>query len=194
MISAIKIKWAAAQNRAAQSLASSALWRRWQNLSSDGQRIIRWSAMLLTAALVWAYVWLPAARGRETLSLRIPVLQAQLAAMRSQADEVKRINTTPLVVTTNARTLADTVGLQIAFGQNNTATTANTTVTINERRQFRVNIASIAYTSWLDNLDAALKRYRVRVVSVNLKPLQPGNSAALIAVELVLADDAPSGR
>ena len=191
MISAIKIKWAAAQNRAAQSLASSALWRRWQNLSSDGQRIIRWSAMLLTAALVWAYVWLPAARGRETLSLRIPVLQAQLAAMRSEADEVKRINTTPLVVTTNARTLADTIGLQIAFDQNNTA---NTTVTINERRQFRVNIASIAYTSWLDNLDAALKRYRVRVVSVNLKPLQPGNSAALMAVELVLADDAPSGR
>jgi len=121
-------------------------------------------------------------------------IQAQLAAMRSQADEVKRINTTPLVVTTNARTLADTIGLQIAFGQNNTATTANTTVTINERRQFRVNIASIAYTSWLDNLDAALKRYRVRVVSVNLKPLQPGNSAALMAVELVLADDAPSGR
>ena len=191
MISAIKIKWAAAQNRAAQSLASSALWRRWQNLSSDGQRIIRWSAMLLTAALVWAYVWLPAARGRETLSLRIPVLQAQLAAMRSEADEIKRINTTPLVVTTNARTLADTIGLQIAFDQNNTA---NTTVTINERRQFRVNIASIAYTSWLDNLDAALKRYRVRVVSVNLKPLQPGNSAALMAVELVLADDAPSGR
>ena len=191
MISAIKIKWAAAQNRAAQSLASSALWRRWQNLSSDGQRIIRWSAMLLTAALVWAYVWLPAARGRETLSLRIPVLQAQLAAMHSEADEVKRINTTPLVVTTNARTLADTIGLQIAFDQNNTA---NTTVTINERRQFRVNIASIAYTSWLDNLDAALKRYRVRVVSVNLKPLQPGNSAALMAVELVLADDAPSGR
>ena len=191
MISAIKIKWAAAQNRAAQSLASSALWRRWQNLSSDGQRIIRWSAMPLTAALVWAYVWLPAARGRETLSLRIPVLQAQLAAMRSEADEIKRIDTTPLVVTTNARTLADTIGLQIAFDQNNTA---NTTVTINERRQFRVNIASIAYTSWLDNLDAALKRYRVRVVSVNLKPLQPGNSAALMAVELVLADDAPSGR
>ena len=191
MISAIKIKWAAAQNRAAQSLASSALWRRWQNLSSDGQRIIRWSAMLLTAALVWAYVWLPAARGRETLSLRIPVLQAQLAAMRSEADEVKRIYTTPLVVTTNARTLADTIGLQIAFDQNNTA---NTTVTINERRQFRVNIASIAYTSWLDNLDAALRRYRVRVVSVNLRPLQPGNSAALMAVELVLADDAPSGR
>ena len=177
-----------------QAVTSSALylslWTRWQSLSSDGQRIVKWSIALLAVALVWAYVWLPAARGREALSLRIPVLQAQLAAMRSEATEIKRINTMPLVVATNPRTLADSVGLQTVFGQNNSAAT----VTINERRQFRVNIASVAYTTWLDSLDMALSRYRVRVVSVNLKPLQPGSSAALMAVELVLADDTPASK
>ena len=191
MISALNTKLAVAQNRVTQAVTSSALWMRWQSLSSDGQRIVKWSIALLAVALVWAYVWLPAARGREALSLRIPVLQAQLATMRNEAAEVKRINTMPLVITINPRTLADSVGLQTVFGQNNTAAV---TVTINERRQFRVNIASVAYTSWLDSLDMALSHYRVRVVSVNLKPLQPGSSAALMAVELVLADDAPAGR
>lgn len=194
MISALSTKLANAQNRVMQAVTSSALylslWTRWQSLSSDGQRIVKWSIALLAVALVWAYVWLPAARGREALSLRIPVLQAQLAAMRSEATEIKRINTMPLVVATNPRTLADSVGLQTVFGQNNSAAT----VTINERRQFRVNIASVAYTTWLDSLDMALSRYRVRVVSVNLKPLQPGSSAALMAVELVLADDTPASK
>ncbi len=194
MISALSTKLATAQNRVMQAVTSSALylslWTRWQSLSSDGQRIVKWSIALLAVALVWAYVWLPAARGREALSLRIPVLQAQLAAMRSEATEIKRINTMPLVVATNPRTLADSVGLQTVFGQNNSAAT----VTINERRQFRVNIASVAYTTWLDSLDMALSRYRVRVVSVNLKPLQPGSSAALMAVELVLADDTPASK
>jgi len=195
VISALNTKLALAQNRVTQAVTSSILWMRWQSLSSDGQRIVKWSIALLAVALVWAYVWLPAARGREALSLRIPVLQAQLATMRNEAAEVKRINTMPLVITTNPRTLADSVGLQTVFGQSNNATaTVTAIVTINERRQFRVNIASVAYTSWLDSLDMALSRYRVRVVSVNLKPLQPGSSAALMAVELVLADDAPAGR
>ena len=194
-MSALKIKLASVQDRVTHALTSSPVWMRWQGLSGEGQRIIKWSTALLALALIWAYVWLPASRGRAVLTARIPVLQTQLAEMKREVDDVKRINAMPLVVTSeNRRTLADSVGLQTAFGP-------AATVTINDSRQFRVSIPSIAYTSWLDSLDTVLTRFRVRVVKLNLKPLDvktpastdARNGATLVAIELVLADDTGIG-
>ncbi len=192
----------AMQGRATQGFGAVAanpmfnnLQSRWQSLSNDGQRLIQFSAALLVLAMVWAFLWLPATRQREALGLRIPVLQNQLATMRAQADEIKRIQAMPTVLTTNTRALADTTGLQVAFG-------AGAKVTLDENRQFRVTINNMPYTNWLDNLDAALNRYRLRVVSVSLKPQTPvggdanktvinaGNNTVL-NITLVLADDAP---
>ncbi len=191
MISALKIKLVSDRDRVMHSLTSSPIWIRWQSLSSEGQRIIKWSAAVLALALIWAFIWLPASRGRAALTTRIPVLQTQLAEMKREADDIKRIQAMPLVVTAeNRRTLADTAGLQTAFG-------ATAIVAINDSRQFRVSIPSTAYTTWLDNLDMVLTRFRLRVVKLNLKPLDAKspastdtrNNAALVAVELVLADD-----
>lgn len=194
-MSALKIKLASVQDRVTHALTSSPAWTRWQGLSGEGQRIIKWSTALLALALIWAYVWLPASRGRAVLTARIPVLQTQLAEMKREADDIKRIQAMPLVVTAeNRRTLADTVGLQTAFGP-------TATVTISDSRQFRVSIPSVAYTTWLDNLDMVLTRFRLRVVKLNLKPLDiktaaptnARNNATLVAVELVLADDTGIG-
>ena len=66
------------------SLTSSPIWIRWQSLSSEGQRIIKWSAAVLALALIWAFIWLPASRGRAALTTRIPVLQTQLAEMKRE--------------------------------------------------------------------------------------------------------------
>ena len=189
--------WRAMQNRAAQALIALAatptfnnIQSRWQSLSGDGQRLIQWTAALLLMALVWAYLWLPATSQREALVVRMPVLQNQLATMRTRAEEIKRIEAMPAVLTANARTLADTAGLQVAFG-------TNANVTIDENRQFRVTINNTAYTNWLDNLELALNRYRVRVVSVminpvSIKPLSLDNAGNNMPVNimLILADDA----
>ena len=195
MMSAFNIKLTGAQDRVMHALTNSPVWIRWQGLSSEGQRIIKWSAALLVLALIWAFIWLPASRGRAALTIRIPVLQTQLAEMKREADDIKRIQAMPLVVTAeNRRTLADTVGLQTAFGP-------AAAVTINDSRQFRVSIPGIAYTTWLDSLDAVLTRFRLRVVKLNLKPLDvktpastdARNGATLVAIELVLADDTGIG-
>ena len=177
------------------------------------------AAVLLSAnnLLLWAYIWLPASRGRAPLAERIPAMSAQLAVMRVQADEIKRINSLPPVVTTRALLpLADVAALQTLFG-------ANARVTLDENRAFRVAIPAIAYTAWLDQLDSALGRYRLRVAAINLKTVtaEPaekigqaasktvgsraaastasatlaakrstaGTAAAEVAVELTLVDD-----
>ena len=122
----------------------------------------------LLLALLWAYIWLPASRGRALLAERIPVMSAQLAAMRVQADEIKRISSMPAVVATRALLpLADVAALQTLFG-------ANARVTLDENRAFRVAIPAIAYTTWLDQLDSALGRYRLRVAAINLKTVTTG--------------------
>lgn len=182
-MSVLSLKFRAVQDRATNALTTSPAWARWQSLSGDRQRGIQWGVLLFALILIWTYLWLPAARGREALTARIPILQSQLATMQREADEIKRINAMPAVLTTGAKTLADTVALQTIFG-----TAAR--VSLDENRQFRVNISGIIYTAWLDHLDTALNRYRLQVISVKLKPLQVNaGNATLVNVELILADD-----
>ena len=168
-------------------------WRtRWQSLDTRVQRMVLVGAALLALAMLWAYVWLPAARGRTQLGERIPVMSAQLATMRVQAEEIRRLNSLPPVVTArSALPLADVSALQALFG-------ANANVTLDENRAFRIVIPAIAYTAWLDQLDSALNRYRVRVAAINLKSLSAGatkgaatapTKSAEVAVELTLIDD-----
>lgn len=147
-------------------LVAASPWRtRWQALDTRVQRMVLAGAALLALAMLWAYVWLPAARGRAMLDERLPVMSAQLAAMRIQAEEIRRINSLPPVVTSrSALPLADVAALQTLFG-------ANAKVTLDENRAFRIVIPALAYTAWLDQLDSVLGRYRVRVAAINLKSL-----------------------
>ena len=163
-------------------------WRaRWQLLDTRVQRMALIGGSALLLALLWAYIWLPASRGRAQLAERIPVMSAQLAAMRVQAEEIRRINSLPPVVTTRALLpLADVAALQTLFG-------ANAKVTLDENRAFRITIPAIAYTAWLDQLDSALGRYRLRVAAINLKTVtaEPAEKSGQAAAKTVAA--APAG-
>ncbi len=169
-------------------------WRaRWQSLDARVRRIATIGLALLALAMLWAYVWLPAARGRVQLAERIPAMSAQLAAMRGQAEEIKRLNAMPPVASTRAiLPLADVGALQVLFG-------GNAKVSLDENRAFRIVIPAVAYTAWLDQLDSALSRYRLRVAAVTLKPLAAGASrpaakSAEVAVDLSLVDDTGNDR
>ena len=163
-------------------------WRaRWQLLDTRLQRMVLVGGGALLLALLWAYIWLPASRGRAQLAERIPVMSAQLAAMLVQAEEIRRINSLPPVVTTRALLpLADVAALQTLFG-------ANAKVTLDENRAFRITIPAIAYTAWLDQLDSALRRYRLRVAAINLKTVtvEPAEKSGQAAAKTVAA--APAG-
>ena len=65
--------------------------RRWRMLDARTQAIVGTGAVLLIVACLYAYVWLPAARERDRLMLRLPQLAAQLALMQTQADEIRAL-------------------------------------------------------------------------------------------------------
>jgi type II secretory pathway component PulM len=165
---------------------------RWEILEPRTRAVLLISFAALILGLVYAYVWLPAARGRALNAERIPVLEAKLATMRAQVAEMKKLIAVPPNASTNsasARGTADVSGLQSIFG-----TTAK--ITVDENRAFRINVASISYTSFLDRLDQALSRYRLKVDALNIAALDSPISVpakttepAMVAVDVTLSGD-----
>lgn len=171
---------------------------RWGQIEPRTRTVLLISAGALLAGLIYAYVWLPAARGRVLNAERIPVLEAKLATMRAQVVEMQRLNAVPPSTSTAAastRAAADANGLQTIFG-------SSAKIAIDENRAFRISIASMSYTSFLDRLDQALSRYRLSVDSLNITALSSPISApaantkmnppAMVSIELTLIDSATS--
>ena len=172
---------------------------RWAQIEPRTRTVVLMSAGALLAGLIYAYVWLPAARGRVLNAERIPVLEAKLANMRAQVAEMQRLNAVPpstsaaSATTANTRGAADVNGLQTIFG-------SSAKITIDENRAFRIGIASMGYTSFLDRLDQALSRYRLSVDSLNITALASPISApattsktsppAMVSTDITLIDSA----
>ena len=149
---------------------------RWAQIAPRTRAILLISGGALLAGLIYAYVWLPAARGRVLNAERIPVLEAKLATMRAQVAELQRLNAVPpstqatAATTASARAAADVNGLQTVFG-------SSAKIAVAENRAFRISIASLSYTSFLDRLDQALTRYRLSVDSLAITALGSSLSA-----------------
>lgn len=189
---------------------------RWDQLEPRTRTLLLIATAALLAGLLYAYAWLPAVRGRVLNAERIPVLEAKLATMRAQYEEMKRINAVPpapasvsasapasasasasasatIANSAAARAPAELGALQTIFG-------GSAKITIDETRAFRVVIASTSYVAFLDKLDQALPRYRLKVATLNIVALNTdiGTSVTdakkveprLVSVEITLADDA----
>lgn len=169
---------------------------RWAQIEPRTRAVVLISVAALLAGLIYAYVWLPAARGRVLNAERIPALEAKLATMRAQVAEMQRLNAVPpatSATTASARAAGDVNGLQTIFG-------ANAKIVVDENRAFGISIASMSYTAFLDRLDQALSRYRLSVDSLNITALSSPISApaantkmnppAMVSIELALIDSA----
>lgn len=140
----------------------------------------------LAVALVFAYAWLPAARGRAALAERVPALNAKLVTMRLQAEEIKRLNTLPAPASNNTRapaTRADKSALEATFANGARAIAA-------DANSFQVTIQSIAYSTWIDRLDQVAERFQMHPTKMTIKPIadKPGQ----VTVDFTLTHDAAS--
>lgn len=176
---------------------------RWAQIEPRTRTVVLISVGALLAGLIYAYVWLPAARGRVLNAERIPVLEAKLANMRAQVAEMQRLNAVPPATsaasanTASARGAADVNGLQTIFG-------SSAKITVDENRAFRIGIASMSYTAFLDRLDQALSRYRLGVDSLAITALSSPisvpaanantnaktNPPAMVSIDVTLIDSA----
>ena len=152
--------------------------QRWHRLETRQQRIFGSGAVLLVAALLLAYVWLPAVRERERLIARLPQLSAQLALMRKQADEIRQLNSTSLI-TPAPPAVPDIATLQSSLGD-------GARVSVDPSRALRIVIPRIAYATWWDRLGDVRSRHQLDIVSLSLTAL-PGSHRE-VSIDMLLAD------
>jgi len=157
---------------------------RWRSLSAPAQKTLALVSVVALLLIFWAYAWLPAARARDDLRARGAAWESELAVMRGLADEAKRLRLiAPIAAKESARTLPDRGTLQTLFG-------AETKVATSDGRSFQLSVASVPYNQWLERVDQALARHRLKLVSVKLRALAPAtDERTAVAVEWVMADE-----
>lgn len=157
---------------------------RWQNLEPPVRRGVLTGACLAFLLLWWAYAWLPVTRARADLQLRQAGWETQLASMRALAEEARHLQQiAPIAAKEPARLLADRAVLQTLFG-------ADAKVSAADARTFRLSASNLPYAQWLEKLDQALTRYRLKIVSIQLKVVSaPAEDRTAADVEWVMADD-----
>ena len=149
---------------------------RWNALEPGPRRLVAISAALLTIGFLAAFVWLPAVRTRDALTVRLPQLEMRLVDMRNQAKEVKALANAPATPITTL-TVADVAALQSIFGTGAQITVAE--------GGFRVVIPAIAYASWWDKTGDALSRHALVLRSASLTRVD-GSGVSGVAVDMRL--------
>ena len=153
---------------------------RWQGLEARPRRLIVFGSALLVVGLILAFIWLPAVRTRDALTARLPQLQSQLAAMRTQASELAALAKVP-VPPMLMRRAADVGALQSIFGPD-----ARIVAT---QDGFQVVVPSISYAHWWDKTSEAVSRHALVLKEASLVRAD-GPTASIVAVEMRLGFDA----
>ena len=153
---------------------------RWQGLEARPRRLIVFGSALLVVGLILAFIWLPAVRTRDALTARLPQLQSQLAAMRTQASELAALAKVP-VPPMLMRRAADMAALQSIFGPD-----ARIVAT---QDGFQVVVPSISYAHWWDKTSDAVSRHALVLKEASLVRAD-GPTASIVAVEMRLGFDA----
>lgn len=161
-------------NRVALALAP--VTARWNALEPGPKKLVAIGAALLAIGFLAAFVWLPAVRTRDALTVRLPQLEMRLADMRNQAREVKALANAPATPITT-RTVADVAALQSIFG-------TGVEITVAEDG-FRIVIPAIAYASWWDKTGDALSRHALLLRSASLTRVD-GSGVSGVAVDMRL--------
>ena len=159
--------------------------RRWRMLDRRMQNVVGSGALILIVACLYATVWLPAARERERLTVRLPHLTAQLALMQAHAEEIRRLSSAS-PITPAPPVAADTTALQSLFGE-------GTQASVDAGRGFRIVIPKISYAKWWDRQGDVQARHQLQIVSLSLQALPGGSREVSIDMRLAEKNSNASG-
>lgn len=154
------------------------LQARWNSLESGQRRLLQIGTTLLVLGILLAFVWLPAVRTRDALTVRLPQLEALLAGMRNQAKELKTLANQPAVPMA-MRSAADVAALQSIFGPDARI--------MAEVDGFRIVIAAVEYAAWWDKTNEALSRHTLALRTTTLTRVESPNATGhVVAVDMRL--------
>ncbi len=148
---------------------------RWNSLTPKQRTMLTFAVILLFAAVLLAYVLLPALNTRLALQQRIPQLQSQLAVMRGKATEVAALAKEPMAASA-PRVAASAATLQLMFGPAAQITPVPD--------GFRVVIPAIEYASWWDKTGEAITAYGLVLGETSLVRATEATTAVAVDMRL----------
>lgn len=155
---------------------------RWHTLDRKRRAQSAFLAMFVVVAFTFAFVLLPALDARKTLTERLPQLAAQLATMRSQANEVADLSKVPPIAAA-PRIAADIPSLQSLFGPGAQITAA--------QDGFRIVMPSISYANWWDKTADAISRHSLMLREAELTRNDSSTTKrSMVAVDMRLGSEA----
>ena len=162
---------------------------RWRSLATTAQQALAAAAVIAMLLLLWALWWRPLHQQRHALTERLPQLRAQLAAMRTQSEEVKRLRAVPAAVSgSSVSRLADVATLQELMG-------AETRVQLDASARFVISAKQMSYFQFIERLDVALGRFNLSMVLLKLTAVDgAGAAVGSVSVEALLADGIRGGQ
>ena len=173
-----------ATNRAVLALrpVMNPLQAQWNALPPGARRLVVIGAAVLATGFVVAFGWLPAARARDALTTRLPQLEAQLAIMRNQVEEVNAFAKAP-ATSIVPRTTGDVAALQSIFGRE---------AQVNAVADgFRIVIPATGYANWWDKTGEALNRHTLVLRAASLARVDGAvNTVPAVAIDMRLGVEA----
>lgn len=125
------------------------------------QRLLAGAAIVLVLALVYSLFWEPAVDGRAQIAASLPQLEAQLAEVRMQAEQVRHLRGTAAVGAPHGAGLREALSASLV-----TAGVANAQLTV-IGSGVQVEVKAAPFGAWMSWLDTVRRTAHVRVVSAH---------------------------
>jgi general secretion pathway protein M len=135
------------------------------------KRLIAVGGALLVVALIYNVLWAPAWDGRAKIAAEVPELEAQLADVRSQADEARRLKGAVAMGTTSGLALRDALAASLAQ-----AGISDPQLTV-QGKGVQVDAKNAPFGAWMAWLDGVRHANHLRVVDAHATgTAQPGHA------------------
>lgn len=149
----------------------------WGERGERERTILAAGAGVLGALLLVALVWLPLERARARLEHELPELRASVAALQSQAEEVRRLRAMPAVGNDAPAPLA-------ALGASAATGLPGTRLVVLDDRHVRVSGSDVGFGPLLEWLAGAQATHGLHVETARIDALP---ATGRVRVELTLA-------
>lgn len=141
----------------------------WRARSGREKTLLTTLGALLGIALLYGLLWRPAATHRARLSAEIWALQSELAQMKQQEQEARRLARASSSATLSGEAL--TAALQASLA----ASGLDKAKILSVRDGARIQLSAAPFSNWVAWLERIRKQYKARVAQTQIKALaQPG--------------------
>jgi general secretion pathway protein M len=135
----------------------------WRSRDPREQKLLAGGAFLLSLALLYAYVWQPIRQQRDHLRQQLPVMNGQLAQMKTQAREIAELKASAAAALPGS--VAEILN-QSAVPAGIKGELTQVTPIASDRAQVTLN--SVAFDKWLGWVKILQTQYALRIESTQV--------------------------